>query len=127
MKYLLDTCALLWLAEGNTKLSANAFTIVSDPDNVCYVSALSFWELSMKAVAGKLAFVTTPSDLERMAVQEGLTILPLTVSHTDKFHILSTVHRDPFDRLIAAVALSVNCTVLSPDPAFDVLGARRTW
>lgn len=127
MKYLLDTCALLWLAEGNPNLSANALQIISDPDNICYVSALSFWELSMKAVSGKLAFVTTPSDLESLAVQEGLTVLPLTVVHIDKFHLLPTIHRDPFDRLIAAVALSADCTVLSPDSAFDTLSARRMW
>jgi PIN domain nuclease of toxin-antitoxin system len=118
---------MLWLAQGNTKLSGHARSIIEDSDNQGAVSAISLWELSLKAVLGKLNLQITPSDLERLATQEGLLVLSLTVPHIDRFHQLPTVHRDPFDRLIAAVALAEGFTILSPDVAFDGLGVGRAW
>jgi PIN domain nuclease of toxin-antitoxin system len=40
---------------------------------------------------------------------------------------LPDVHRDPFDRLIAAHAMQAGCTVISPDPQLGLLGASRLW
>lgn len=81
----------------------------------------------MKAVAGKLLLHLPPIGLERKALGEGFTVLPLTVEHVDRFHQLPTVRRDPFDRLLAAIALAGDYIVLSPDSAFDNLGVKRVW
>ena len=40
---------------------------------------------------------------------------------------LPDVHRDPFDRLIAAHAMQAGCTVISPDTELGLLGASRLW
>jgi PIN domain nuclease of toxin-antitoxin system len=127
VKYLLDSCTLLWLAEGKPLLSTTARAIIADPDNAGAVSVISFWELSMKSVVGKLALPMPPAELERLVILEGLTVLPVTIAHVDQFHRLPTNHRDAFDRLIAAVAQVGGYTVLSPDTAFDSLGTARVW
>jgi PIN domain nuclease of toxin-antitoxin system len=127
LKYLLDTCAFLWLAQGNFKLSPGARFVIDNPDNEGALSTASIWELSMKAVLGKLSLPMPPSALEHLALQEGLSTLPLIVAHVDLFHRLPTEHRDPFDRVIAAVALVGGYIMLSPDTAFDALRVDRIW
>ncbi len=127
MRYLLDTCALLWLAEANEKLSLAAQDMITDRANEGALSTVSLWELSMKSVVGKLHMPMSPADLGDKATSQGLQVLSLSVAHVDRFHRLGTAHRDPFDRLLAAVALSENLTLVSPDHAFDVLGIVRLW
>jgi PIN domain nuclease of toxin-antitoxin system len=36
-------------------------------------------------------------------------------------------HKDPFDRMIAALALALDISILSPDPHLDQFGIRRIW
>jgi len=81
----------------------------------------------MKSVTGKLPLPGTPALLERLALQQGLDVLPLTVAHVDRFHQMPATHRDPFDRIIAAIAQAAGLVVLTPDPVFDSLGVRRAW
>ena len=54
MNLLLDTCALLWALHDPDKLSNTARKALTDPDNTIHVSAVSFWEISLKASRGKL-------------------------------------------------------------------------
>lgn len=127
MRYLLDTCAFLWLTEGNTRLSATARSIIGDAANEGSISTVSLWELSMKAVTGELILPMTPSQLASHASAEGLDVLPLTAAHVDRFHRISTTHRDPFDRLLAAIALELGMTFITPDSDLEVLGVNRIW
>ncbi len=50
---ILDTCALLWLASGNKKLSRSALKEINAAPAV-YVSAISGFEIAIKATRGKL-------------------------------------------------------------------------
>ena len=127
MKYLLDSCALLWFAQGSEIMSESAFAAIEDPASEIMVSTVSFWELSIKAAVGKLPLLLSPVELERLTLDAGITVLPLIVEHIDRFHQLPVEHRDAFDRLIAAIALSNELTIVSPDSAFDTLGVRRLW
>lgn len=54
MKILLDTCEFLWLVSGDAKLSATISDAVRDPQNQIFLSAVSFWEISVKHGLGKL-------------------------------------------------------------------------
>jgi PIN domain nuclease of toxin-antitoxin system len=56
-----------------------------------------------------------------------LTLVPITVAFADAQANLPHHHRDPFDRLIIAQALSENVPVVSADPAFDPYGVTRVW
>lgn len=127
MKYLLDTCTLLWYAQGNLLTSPTARTIVQDSAHEVAVSTISFWELSMKSVVGKLDLDLSPADLNGLVTQQGIAVLPVTVSHVQRFHQLPTGPRDAFDRLIAAIALDGDYKLITPDAAFDALGVARVW
>lgn len=127
MKYLLDTCSLLWFAEDSNEMSSNAYSIIEDAENQIYVSVISFWEISMKSVTGKLSFPLSPAQLEKLMLQEGFIITPLIVDHISVFNNITIIHRDPFDRLLAAIAIDGKFTIISPDPAFDIIGVNRTW
>jgi PIN domain nuclease of toxin-antitoxin system len=54
MKILLDTCEFLWLVSGDAKLSATVSAAIRDPNNQVFLSAVSFWEISVKHSLGKL-------------------------------------------------------------------------
>jgi PIN domain nuclease of toxin-antitoxin system len=123
----LDTCALQWMAEGSPKLSSAARAIIDAASSDGAVSVVSLWELSMKSVVGKLQMPLTPAQLGGLAERQGLELLPLTVAHVDRFHKLPPIHRDPFDRLLIAVALDGGLAIISPDSGLDNFGVTRVW
>jgi PIN domain nuclease of toxin-antitoxin system len=100
---------------------------IKNPEHEVAISVLSLWELSMKIVAGKLTASWTPKNLSELATREAVDIVLLSIAHVERFHFLPLAHRDPFDKLLAAVALSDNYTFISPDSGFDSLGVKRLW
>jgi PIN domain nuclease of toxin-antitoxin system len=61
MKILLDTCEFLWLVSGDPKLSVTVSTAIRDPNNQVFLSAVSFWEISVKHSLGKLPLPQPPA------------------------------------------------------------------
>lgn len=45
--------------------------------------------------------------------------MPLTLEHTALAGQMSSPHRDPFDRMLAAQAIAENVTLATADPAFS--------
>jgi len=54
MRLLLDTHTLLWWVEDAPQLSLDARQAIANDQAVCFVSAASAWEMSIKAGLGKL-------------------------------------------------------------------------
>ena len=125
---LLDTCAVIWATLAPAALSAHAREIVADESNMILVSAASAWEIATKVRLGKLPGA---ENLERnyLDVMEaaGYTLLDIDTASALRAGRLVAEHRDPFDRMIAAQALALDITVLSPDPQLDQFGLRRIW
>jgi PIN domain nuclease of toxin-antitoxin system len=126
--YLLDTRTFLWWVDGSSNLSTKAGAIISNPQNPCYFSLASSWELSIKASIGKLKlsipvreYVTTHIAANRFKQ------LGLTLNHVTRVETLDWHHRDPFDRLLIAQALENNLHIISSDKAFDLYGIERFW
>jgi PIN domain nuclease of toxin-antitoxin system len=134
VRYLLDTCTLLWFANGDRpKLPVDVQTIFT-AQNAIAVSTISLWELAMKAAVGKQSFPGgSVSALTALCARQYIDILPLTPDQIQAFLLLPSHHSDPFDRLIAAVSLSESTNpfvVLSPDTSFDAYashGVVRVW
>jgi PIN domain nuclease of toxin-antitoxin system len=59
--------------------------------------------------------------------QYGFTILPIDPGHTAKIITLPFHHKDPFDRLLVAQALTEGIPVISNDPVLDAYGIQRLW
>ena len=126
-RLLLDTCALVWLATGDSKLSGNARAAVENAVSVS-VSPVSAWELGQKHRRGLLKLPMTPRELFQAAVERySLDIAPLEPEVMFSASALPEHHKDPADRFIIATALLGNMAVVTADHRFreygvDVLG-----
>jgi len=128
MQILLDTCTLIWATLSSKAISAKARKLLADESNIIFVSAASAWEIATKVRSGKMpeAEQLERNFLETMEIA-GYTILSLDASSALRAARLPGLHRDPFDRILAAQALSLDIPVITPDPLFDQFGVRRIW
>lgn len=126
MRLLLDTHAFLWFANGDDRLTDFARAAIEDTGNEAFVSVASVWEMAIKHSLGRLRF-TEPIDefLEREL--KGFEILAVTVPHALRTAHLPFHHRDPFDRLLAAVCIEDALPIVSVDEIFDAYGVDRLW
>ena len=116
---ILDTCALLWLVGGSKKLSRSTLKAINDAPAV-YVSAISGFEVSLKAAANKLELSHPVGEwFERVAEHHGLTVLPLDLKVCIAAAQLPPIHDDPFDRFIIATANLNDLTVVTADERFE--------
>lgn len=128
MRLLLDTHAFLWFIGGDAQLSAAARSAIEDAGNEKFLSAASVWEMAIKVSLKKLQLVE-PFDVlvPREIGGNGFLYLPIEVPHTVAVTGMPFHHRDPFDRMLAAQALTESMAFLSADPAFDAYGVNRIW
>ena len=119
MNLLLDTPILLWWGE-QRDLSPEAFTAIADPDNIVYVSAASIWEISIKRARGKLRVDDAVFDL----TLDDFEPLPITHADARMAGSLPDHHRDPFDRMLIAQALTHNLLLVTRDARMDLYEAR---
>jgi len=115
---LLDTRVVLWWLAG-TGLDETVVERISDGAELVAVSAASIWEAAIKVALGKLDM---PDGLAAAVVDEGFEPLPVTFEHAEAAGGLPPHHRDPFDRMLVAQALSENLTLVTHDPAFEPYG-----
>ncbi|MES2331619.1 MAG: type II toxin-antitoxin system VapC family toxin [Bacteroidota bacterium] len=117
MKYLLDTHYLIWALTDTKKISKKIVNLITDPENEIVVSAISFWEISLKSSLGKLRITGfSPEDLPSACLQMGFTIIPISAEDASKYHHLSASHhRDPFDRMLIWQAINNSYTLISAD------------
>ncbi|GAA0598853.1 type II toxin-antitoxin system VapC family toxin [Caenispirillum bisanense] len=128
MRLLLDTHALLWWLEGSDRLPARVQETVSTHRRTAYVSAISALELTIKFRLGKLPTIKPwVHDLRRTLWLQGFLTLDVTLDHAQAAGLLPGDHRDPFDRMLAAQALSEDMALVSCDSALDDFGVRRIW
>ena len=119
---LLDTCALLWLALGGGKLSAEVCRQIND-ETVVYVSAISGFEIGIKHHKGKLSLPASPADWFKVIVNHhDLRILPLNLEICIRSTQLPAIHSDPCDRFIIATAEIHKLKVITTDPLFAKYG-----
>ena len=112
MRLLLDTHIYLWAVTDNPKLTIAARKIITEADEV-FVSSASIWEASVKAGLGKLDV-----DVKLLVTEiaaSGFKELPVRAVHAALVQDLPDIHRDPFDRLLVAQALSEPLRLLTAD------------
>jgi PIN domain nuclease of toxin-antitoxin system len=97
---LLDTHVLLWWLLKPKKLSRKAYALIERGDVV--VSAISVWEIRIKAGSGKLKI--PPGPLPELIERQGFRLLPLTVAHVMAAADIGGAHRDPSDRMLLGTA-----------------------
>ena len=127
MKLLLDTHLLLWAAGEPGRLPARARALIKDPANELIFSAASLWEIVIKRSLGRDDFRVDPRLLRRGLLDNSYRELPVSSEHAVAVDSLLPIHKDPFDRLIAATALVEGLSLVSADSAFDAYGLTRLW
>ena len=128
MKLLLDTHALLWWFDGDQKLSRTVRRLIEAQDTEILVSAASVWEIATKSRLGKLPeAVAIAHRIPEAIAEQAFGVVPITVEHGQRAGWLPGPHRDPFDRMLAAQAQSLNIPIATTDKVFATFGVMVTW
>jgi PIN domain nuclease of toxin-antitoxin system len=122
---LLDTHVFFWWVTDSTRLSAAHRALFETQDEPVYVSAVSGWKIAIKVKLGKWSGAERlVPGLEGLVRRSGLQPLDLTLAQAEVAGSLDLVHRDPFDRLLAAQALDLGIPIATIDSAMALLGCR---
>jgi len=114
VRLLLDTNILLWVMGDDSMLSPVARRMIEEAAAV-HVSSVSIWEISIKAALGKLRINMT--ELMPRLTKAGFEPLTVSWDHARAVHDLPHHHRDPFDRMLIAQAISEPLRLLTHDRA----------
>ncbi|MDJ1177998.1 type II toxin-antitoxin system VapC family toxin [Roseofilum sp. BLCC_M91] len=127
MKFLLDTHVFLWFINDSPNLKRDIADLL-ESDVELWLSIASLWEIAIKVNLNKL---TIPDNFKRFFPQQitlnNIEILPVTFEHLTVVANLPQHHRDPFDRLLIAQAISEPICLISADRQFDSYPINRRW
>lgn len=128
LRYLADTHALIWYLTGSQMLPVSARATIEDDAHDILVSAATAWEITTKHRLGKLPDVAMiASDVEGALTRQGFRPLSISMKHAELSGRLPGPHRDPFDRMLIAQALTDNLILISNETRFDAFGVQRLW
>jgi len=128
VRLLLDTHTLLWWLAGDQALSDAAREAIADPDNEVFVSTASAWEIATKYQLGRLsgaALIT--ADIAGAVASQGFTELPISIRDGQAAGGLPAVHKDPFDRMLIAQAVTAGMVIVSNEAMFNAYAVPRLW
>jgi PIN domain nuclease of toxin-antitoxin system len=112
LKLLLDTHVLLWILSGDKRIKKIEKRLLS-PDDDVFFSVVSLWEIAIKSSAGK---IDAQADAVRSAaLASRYEELPVFAPHAVHVAKLPWYHRDPFDRLLVAQAMTEPMRLLTAD------------
>lgn len=120
MRILLDTHILLWALSDSDRLSERYRSLIIDPTNDVLASAINIAEIAIKSSIGKCTLDPSleANDyrlLQSSIVEAGFDMLDFTAIHAARLRTLPFHHRDPFDRMIVAQAMTEGLSVLTVD------------
>lgn len=118
MSYLLDPHALIWFAQSPEKISRTAYRLIAESDEPNYFSIASIWEIAIKTSPGKLWLDADVGEFARSQLRNAFQLLPVSLAHPAQITKLPPHHRDPFNRMLIAQALSENLTIITADKNF---------
>jgi len=118
MRLLLDTHVALWAIAEPAKLSLRARTLLSEPDNIIAISAVTVWEIAVKhPLSGRRVGRMPVSSARALELFEaaGYELLAVTPQHAVAVEALPPLHNDPFDRMLVAQALAEPMRLVTAD------------
>jgi len=128
MKILLDTHTFVWWNLTPDKLSLNGLNLIDNQENILYLSIASIWEMQIKISINKLHFDNPlPEIITYQRNINNVQILPIELEHIWQLKNLPLHHRDPFDRMLIAQAMTEKIPILSIDSIFQNYSVNVIW
>ena len=110
------------------KLSKRALDAIKRPNTELLLSAVSLWEIGILQSLGRIELEVGIRALADLSASHlGAELIGIEPEHIDRMRGLPFHHRDPFDRLLIAQALSLKATVIGKDPWFGAYGVDQVW
>ena len=128
MKYLLDTCVLLYATIDTTKLSKTCKKTLENSNNQLYLSIVSIWEMAIKRSRKRLTLSESTQRFIDNAINDlGIEILQVELSHIFQIEKLPFLHSDPFDRMLISQAKVEDLTILTNDKEIKSYDIHCLW
>jgi PIN domain nuclease of toxin-antitoxin system len=115
VRLLVDTHLLLWSAASSRRLPKEVRGLLEDAANEVYFSAASLWEIVIKSSLRRTDFRADVALLRPALAGMGFAELAVSGAHAERLASLPPIHKDPFDRMLVAQALSESLTLLTND------------
>ena len=131
MRLLLDSCTFLWLIGQSAALPPVVREAIAEPENECFLSTASLWEILVKHQAGRLEIHSPGVPPERFLIAQrerhGIDTLPIDEAAVAQLPKLPDLHRDPFDRILICQAIAHGLTLVTPDAAISRYPVLTLW
>ena len=128
MTILLDTHTLAWWLWGDPRLSQTARLLIFGSPKQVLVSAVSAWEIATKFRIGKWPEAAVlANDFEALVAEQQFQLFDISAVHGRMAGLMASSHKDPFDRLLAAQAITRGILLVTNDPKIAELGAATVW
>ena len=128
--FLLDSHVWLWANNSPSRLSTAAQELINDSGTSLLLSLASVWEMAIKVSLGKL-IISQSENIDdyvaRINSLMGVTLAPITTRDVQAITTLPWIHKDPFDRMLIAQAITLNLPIITADPHFKGYGVEVVW
>jgi PIN domain nuclease of toxin-antitoxin system len=126
MRQLLDTHTLIWFIMGDQRISQTVRSQIENNHNC--LSIVSIWEIAIKNSIGKLNLNLSFAEfVQQQIIMTDVQLIPIQIEHILAVAQLPLHHRDPFDRMLIAQAITENLPILSADTIFDNYSVQLLW
>ena len=126
-KYLIDTHVVIWMNDEDEKISYTVKSIISDHKNEIIISMASIWGLAIKINIGKLLLGRSLEDFILFLKNSDFSFVNVEEQHLIQFIKLPLIHKDPFDRLLIATAISEDMALITADKNIQQYDVKWVW
>jgi PIN domain nuclease of toxin-antitoxin system len=127
MRLLLDTHVLLWSLADPGRLPGSAREAIEAGENEVLFSAASIWEIAIKSQVLRAEFGVEATSIIHAARETRFTELAISAEHAAAVAALPQHHKDPFDRLLIAQALTEPARFVTADKALTAYSKDLVW
>jgi len=127
-RFLIDTHCWLWWHINPEKLSARVSRLIEDGSSDISFSVVSAWEIVIKHNLQKLELPFPPREyIPKKLEISYMDVLPVQLSHALQVQKLPDYHKDPFDRLLIAQAVSEKFVLITDDKQIERYEVDLIW
>jgi PIN domain nuclease of toxin-antitoxin system len=130
LSVILDTCALLWWSLDPKEFSQSAAIAIAkmEREKNGITPSMSVWEIAIKVKNQKLD-LGVPLDTYLAALKQSdvVQIMPVNEDVLVKSVNLHWLHRDPVDRIMVAMALGRDCSIITKNKEIRDFYSKSIW